>query len=314
MSDDPLAPRSGAIIEMQRLFLRSAEHPVLRDLNLRVERGEIFALLGPIGSGKSSALKLIAGMIGGFQGTAVVDGFDLATHGDQARARIGYMPGYLGAYGDLTASGYLEFFSRACGVDPDAIDGRIQALLALAGLGDRADAYVSTLGDEARHRLAVVKTAVHRPPLLIFDDPAAGLPSAARIRLRGLIREVAATGNHSVLICSNILTDLIGLCGRIGLMHAGRLIASGSADAIARRLTGARILEIEPAGAAEGLIESLRAHPAIDAANMYGENVLASLAGEIEDPGAVLRGFSGIAAFREHQIDLDLLVGQLVKP
>jgi ABC-2 type transport system ATP-binding protein len=307
-----------AMIEMRDLNLRVGDDLLIRELTLRVEPGEIFGLVGPLGSGKSSTLKLLAGMVPITDGRALVDGLDVATQGVQARSRIGYMPGYLGAYDDLQVRVYLEFFARACRVDPPAARPRIDRLLALAGLTDRAEAYVASLDVEARRRLAVVKADVHDPPVLLFDEPAVGLPTAARVRLRRLIGELAAFGPKTVLICSNVLTDLVGLCHRLGIMHCGRLAVSGPTDSIAHRLTGARILEVEAAGPVEPLVRLLAAHPAIDAVNAHGSHVLASLAGEVDDPGSVVREVAAqgalIVAFREHQIELDLLVGQLVQP
>jgi ABC-2 type transport system ATP-binding protein len=307
-------PQATAMIETDKLSLRLGEYLVVRDLTLRIEPGQIFGLLGPFGSGKSTTLKLLAGMLHPTGGRACVDGLDVAAEPARARARVGYMPGYLGAYDDFQVRGYLEFFARACGVDPAAAAAHIDRLLALAGLTDQAEQYLSAIDVEARHRLAVVKTAVHDPPILLFDEPAVGLPTDARVRQRRLIAELAAAGSKTVLICSNILTDLLGLCRSLGIMHGGRLLTSGPTETIARRLTGARILELEPAASAEELMRLLSAHPAIDAANTHGGRVLASLAGEIDDPGKVIREIvaagGAVAAFREHQIDLDLLVEQ----
>ena len=311
------SPAERPMIETRGLRLSVGDFLSIHDLTLRVERGQIHGLVGPLGSGKSSTLKALAGMVPIQSGQAWIDGLDVAVSGAKARARIGYMPGFLGAYDDLRVRDYLEFFAKACQVDPAAAGPRIDRLLELAGLTDRAAAFIQTLDAETRHRLAVVKAAVHDPPVLLFDEPAVGLPVSARIRLRRLIGELAAQGGKTVLICSNILTDLLGLCHRLGIMHGGKLIASGPTDAIAPRLTGARVLELQASGPAEELKRLLAAHPAIGEVHAQGDRVVGSLAGDVDDPGTVVHDLiaqgARIAAFREHQVDLGLLVGQRVR-
>lgn len=303
------------MIEFRDVSLPMGTAHAIDRLNLTVARGEILGLIGPIGSGKSTTLKLLTGIIDGYGGQVLVDGLDLATNGAAIRARIGYMPGFIGAYNDLRVRDYLDLFARACRVDPATARARMGDLLRLAGLDGMEEAFISSLEIEQRHRLAVIKTAIHDPSILLFDEPAVSLANDARIRLRELIGELARVGGRTVVVCTNILTDLLGLCDRIGIMYGGRLLKLGLADEVARCLTRSRILELETREPAPRVIELLRAHPSVDAANTLGEHVLASLAGEVADPAVVIREVNargaGIVAFREHQIDLQFLAEEL---
>jgi ABC-2 type transport system ATP-binding protein len=303
------------MIQARDLSLQIDNRVLLRAINLTVRRGEIGGLIGPIGSGKSTLLKSLAGMLPVGEGQAWIDGLDVATQGERARARVGYVPGYFGAYADLRVGDYLDFFARAQGADVEAIRHHRARLLGLAGLEDRANALIESLDLESFHRLAVIKAALHQPAVLLFDEPAVGLSNAARVRLRRLIGDLIASGDYAALICSNVLTDLTGLCHRLGVMHEGRLVAEGPAADVLSRLTGSRILELEPGEATQPLLALLRAQPEIDAANAYGGHVLASLAGQVEDPGAfigrLVAAGAQVVAFREHQVDLELVLERL---
>lgn len=294
------------MIETHDLAWTIGRHARLEGLTLKVGAGERVGLLGPIHSGKSTALKLLATLIAPTGGTATVAGRDVVREAEQVRQQVGYMPFFMGLYDDMRVGEYLEFFARCARVDPQARTGE---LIELAGLTGRADEYVDALDREARQRLGLMRTLVHDPPVLLLDHPSIGLDLPACLRFRELIGRVGALGK-TILVGSNMMTDLVGLCDRIGVLHEGRLIALGPADEIAARLGGGRLLEIEVAGAAADALAAARRNPAVLEADAEEQFLLLSLDGRVENPLEVVREL-GVRAvrLREHQVDARPLLG-----
>lgn len=296
------------MIETHDLSWTIGRHSRLESLTLEVAQGERVGLLGPIHSGKSTALKLLATLIEPTGGSAGVAGHDIVREPEQVRQKVGYLPFFMGLYDDMRVSEYLDFFARCANIDSGKKTGE---LLELAGIESRADEFVDGLDREARQRLGLMRTLVHDPPVLLLDHPSIGLDLPACLRFRELIGRVGAMGK-TILVCSNMMTDLVGLCDRIGVLHEGRLIALGPAAEIAGRLGGGRLLEIELAGSAAEVIETARRNPAVLEADAEDQYLLLSLDGRIENPLEVVReltaGGMQVVRLREHQVDARPLI------
>ncbi|MEN6624797.1 MAG: ABC transporter ATP-binding protein [Candidatus Sumerlaeia bacterium] len=291
------------MIETRDLSWSIGRHSRLEGLTISVAEGEVVGLLGPIHSGKSTALKLLATLIAPTGGSASVAGHDLVGEPEEIRRRVGYLPFFMGLYDDMRVSEYIEFFARCAQVDPERV---LDRLLGLADLADRADEYVDGLDREARQRLGLVRTLVHDPPVLLLDHPSIGLDLPACLRMRELIGRVRGMGK-TILACSNMMTDLVGLCDRIGVLHEGRLVALGAAGEIAGRLGGGRLLELELAGPAADIAAQARRHPAVLEADAEEQYLLLSLDGRVVNPLEVVRqiteGVAEVVRLREHQVD-----------
>jgi ABC-2 type transport system ATP-binding protein len=317
-SDTPDLPDPAAIewmIEFDGLTQRLDLESALEDIHLRVAPGQVHGLLGPFISGKSSLVKLAAGMAPIQKGIVRIGGVAVDPANSAGRRLAGYMSGFVGAYDDLTRREYLAFFAAAAGVDPGAARRRIDALLELIGMADSADALIHGLALEARHRLALAKAAVHAPPVLLIDDPGKGLPLAARLRMRKLINQIQQLDGAAVLLASNILTDMATLCGRMSLMLGGRIVREGAYEEIAPQLGPFRRIELviaeadRPAAAA-----LLEAHSAIGSVAESEEGLIATLDGLCADPTAVIGELAAqgaaIARYRELEVDIKAFIEQ----
>jgi len=196
-------------------------------LSLTVTEGEIFGLIGPNGAGKTTTMRIASGLLPPTQGRVVVSGIDVATEPERAQQFIGYLADFFSVHEGLRVWEYLDFFARAYKLPASESAARIRQTLAEVGLEDEAETMIHGLSRGMSQRLGIARAVIHRPRLLILDEPAAGLDPAARVDLRNLLLHFREEGS-TILISSQVLSELEGLCTSIGIMERGRLISSGA--------------------------------------------------------------------------------------
>jgi drug efflux transport system ATP-binding protein len=212
----------------------------LDGLDLEVRRGEVFGLLGPNGSGKTTTIRILCGLLNPTSGRAEVVGIDVLREPERVRTRIGYMSQRFGLYDDLTVRENLRFYGGLYGLRGRPLDARIDELLAELGLGARAAQMAGTLSGGWKQRLALACATAHRPDLLFLDEPTAGVDPAARQRFWEHIGRLRAQGTTILLTTHSM--DEAERCERLVFLSAGRLIAEGSPTDITRQF-GAPTLE-----------------------------------------------------------------------
>lgn len=237
------------------------------DLSFSVKAGEVLALIGPNGAGKSTTLRILATLQRPDQGEVRWDGVDAWPMRHAVRQRIGFLGDGTGLYPQMTAGQYLHFFAECYGQEGRAAHARVAELLETFDLSSKADARISDLSKGMRQRLAIARTLVQNPDLLLLDEPADGLDPLARRRLRDILREVARSG-VGVVVSSHILRELDGFCDTVALITRGELQVFGPVQEVIDRFEVARRLhEVQvTAGlqqavailkSREGLIESI---------------------------------------------------------
>lgn len=192
----------------------------VRGISLQAAPGEVTALVGPNGAGKTTLLLMLATLLTPDAGELRVAGHDPVTEPDAVRARMGWSPDFFGMYDNLTAREYLEFFGAAYRLPRSAAQARAAELLQLARLADYGDQPVHVLSRGQKQRLALTRALVHRPVVLLLDEPAAGLDPHSRVELRILLRRLAADG-AAVLVSSHILSDLEEMADRVVFVDQG---------------------------------------------------------------------------------------------
>jgi ABC-2 type transport system ATP-binding protein len=210
-----------------------APRRALDDVSLTVARGEIFGLLGPNGAGKSTLINILAGLVDKSAGTARIWGIDIDREPRASRAAIGVVPQELNLDAFFTPRELLEVQAGLYGV-PRA-ERRTAEILAAVGLADKGDAYACTLSGGMRRRLLVAKALVHAPPVLVLDEPTAGVDVELRRNLWGYVRELNARGT-TILLTTHYLEEAEELCGRIAIIDRGRLVACDTTAALKGRL------------------------------------------------------------------------------
>jgi ABC-2 type transport system ATP-binding protein len=204
----------------------------LRDLNLDVDSGEILGLLGPNGAGKSTTVKILTGLLRPSAGRALVAGFDIVDQPLEAKQRLGYVPEQPVLYESLTAAEFLDVVSALHHLDPAAARQRGDELLALLGLGDARHLRLNAFSKGMKQKVVLAAALIHRPDVLILDEPLDGLDANSARVVKELLRSLAAQG-RTVLFCSHILEVVERVCTRIVIIDKGREIASGTPRDIA---------------------------------------------------------------------------------
>ena len=246
-------------ITVEGLVKRYGGSTALDGLSFSVTRGGIYGFLGPNGAGKTTTLRILATLLLPTQGQAWVAGEDVTRHPAEARRHIGYMPDFFGVYDDLTVREYLEFYAQAHGVPRVEWRKIVADLLELVDLGDKRDDFVETLSRGMKQRLGLTRCLVHDPEVLLLDEPASGLDPRARVEMREVLKEIARMGK-AVLISSHILPELEDLSTEVGIIHKGRMVASGPVERILAQVGGSRVLEariLDEAERAGSILEGL---------------------------------------------------------
>jgi ABC-2 type transport system ATP-binding protein len=195
-------------------------------LDLEIRRGEVFGLLGPNGSGKTTTIRMLCGLMMPSAGSATVAGCDIRTEAELLRTRIGYMSQRFGLYDDMTVQENLHFYAGVYGLRGRVRDDRIDELLGMSGLAPRAGQLAGQLSGGWKQRLALACATAHRPPLLFLDEPTAGVDPAARRRFWDTIHQLSH-GGTTVLVTTHYM-DEASRCERLAFLSRGHLIGVGT--------------------------------------------------------------------------------------
>jgi ABC-2 type transport system ATP-binding protein len=229
MVSDPAVAIQGLSKSYRIGHLRGRLRPALTDLTLEVPSGEVFGYLGPNGSGKTTTLKLLMGLVRADGGTARILGADLRERG--WRARVGYLPENPYLYDYLTAQEYLDYVGRLFGLPPSVRGPRAQELLALVGLGRSADWHLRRYSKGMLQRVGLAQALINDPELVFLDEPMSGLDPLGRRMVRDIIVDLKRRG-RTVFFSTHILSDAEALCDRVALLRGGRLVQVGRLDEI----------------------------------------------------------------------------------
>lgn len=227
----------------------------VRDVSFSVGRGEVVGFLGPNGAGKSTTLRILAGFLGATSGKVRINGLDIADDSLAARASLGYMPEAAPLYPELRVREYLEFRARLKRVPRAKRSASVKRALERASLVDMSETTVGHLSKGYRQRVGLADALVADPPLLILDEPTAGLDPNQVREVRALIGELAS--DHTVLLSTHILSEVEATCQRALVIDKGRLVAQGTLAELARGRRSATLALVvkDPSRLAAGLLE-----------------------------------------------------------
>ena len=220
---------------VQTIGLRKAFGPLVavEGLDLSIPRGQVFGLLGPNGSGKTTTIRMLCGLMAPSAGSATVVGHDIVSESEAIRRKIGYMSQRYGLYDDLTVHENVRFYGTVYGLHGHARTERIESHLKELGLTERRDQLAGTLSGGWKQRLALACATAHRPEMLFLDEPTAGVDPAARKRFWESIYELAR-GGTTILVTTHYM-DEAARCERLAFLSRGHLIGVGTPDEITRQ-------------------------------------------------------------------------------
>jgi ABC-2 type transport system ATP-binding protein len=243
------------VIEVEGLTKDYGTVVAVRDVTFTIGRGEVVGFLGPNGAGKSTTLRILAGFLGATSGKVRIDGLDIEEDSLKARASLGYMPEAAPLYPELRVREYLEFRARLKRVPRSDRRARVKRALERASLVDMAETTIGHLSKGYRQRVGLADALVADPPLLILDEPTAGLDPNQVREVRALIRELAS--DHTVLLSTHILSEVEATCQRALVIDKGRLVAQGTLAELAegRRSAKLSLVVREPSSLAAGILK-----------------------------------------------------------
>lgn len=274
----------------------------LKGVTLRIKRGSIFGLLGPNGAGKSTFINIFAGLVNKSAGKAIIWGRDIDKEARDARAAIGIVPQEINMDVFFTPFETLELMAGFYGVPKS--ERRTEAILTAVGLLDKRDAYVRQLSGGMKRRLLVAKALVHNPPILVLDEPTAGVDIELRRQLWAYVRELHAAGT-TIVLTTHYLEEAQELCDEIAIVDQGEVIACEPKDVLLKRLD-TKTLVIDPVeplskvpDSLAGFTSEIRADGGLAISYRFGEQSVAEIIEKYNASGA------RIADLRTEEPDLE---------
>ncbi len=224
------------------------------NLTFDANQGEIVGFLGPNGAGKTTTMRILTGYMPPSSGTATVAGYDVVSESLEVRKRVGYLPETVPLYTDMTVFDYLKFMADLRHL-PNA-EETVYETLAMVKLDDRAEGYIGNLSKGMRQRVGLAQALLHRPEVLILDEPTIGLDPAQIIEVRNVIREIGK--ERTVLLSTHILSEAQQLCDRVLIINKGKIVAEDTPQALQSRLQGGQTHILRVRGNAAQAAEVIR--------------------------------------------------------
>lgn len=221
------------MIAVKNLTKYYGEYPAVRDVSFQVDKGQVVGFLGPNGAGKSTTMRILAGFLTATSGTAQIGGKDVFWDPIAARRRIGYMPENCPLYPEMRVTEYLRFRAGLKGLSRSERKKRIRYVLERCWLNDVHRQLIGTLSKGYRQRVGLADALLADPPVLILDEPTAGLDPTQIRETRKLIRELGS--QHTMLLSTHILSEVEMACDSVIIIHQGRVAEEGSLDSVRRR-------------------------------------------------------------------------------
>jgi ABC-2 type transport system ATP-binding protein len=258
-------------------------------LNLEVPAGEIFGLVGPNGAGKTTTLKMICGLSVPTAGRVLVNDVDVERRPEEAQKYMGYLADFFSLYDELKVWEYLDYFAHAYKLDSAAIHDRVAEVIRWVGLEAKRDAAIGGLSRGMKQRLGIARAVVHDPPLVVLDEPAAGLDPKARVELKDLLRELHRNGK-TIFITSHILADLQEICTSIAIMEKGKLLRVGRLQDVMDEGKSSRRFRVRLAASGFALDEWLARYPGVSGVGKADLGAHFEFAGDDTALAGLLRG------------------------
>lgn len=219
------------------------------DLTFDAEQGEIVGFLGPNGAGKTTTMRILTGYMPPTDGTATVAGYDIVEESLEVRKRVGYLPETVPLYTDMTALSYLKFMADLRKIPQS--EERAYETLERVNLADRANSYIGNFSKGMRQRIGLAQALIHRPEVLILDEPTIGLDPAQVVEMRSVIKEIGK--DRTVLLSTHILSEAQQICDRVLIINKGKIVAEDTPENLQSRLVGSQRVVLRVRGETDEL-------------------------------------------------------------
>jgi ABC-2 type transport system ATP-binding protein len=255
------------MIQVENLTKRYGERTAIRSLTFQANKGEIVGFLGPNGAGKTTTMRILTGFMPPSDGVGRVAGFDLLTESLEVRKRVGYLPENVPLYPEMTVIQYLDFVSELRQISGRT--DRVDEVMEQVHISHRAESYISNLSKGLRQRVGLAQALLHKPEVLIMDEPMDGFDPQEQIEVKKLIRDIGK--EQTVMLSTHILAHAQELCDRVIIINQGQIVAEDTPERLSLQIAGGGRIRVQVAGDGVGLAEALRnisgltaVHPVLD--------------------------------------------------
>jgi ABC-2 type transport system ATP-binding protein len=242
------------MIQVNGLTKDYGERRALNQISFDANQGEIVGFLGPNGAGKTTTMRILTGYMPPTDGAAIVAGYDVVEESLEVRKRVGYLPETVPLYPDMTAVDYLKFMADLRHI-PDS-EERAYETLEMVGLEDRATGYIGNYSKGMRQRVGLAQALIHRPEVLILDEPTIGLDPAQVVEMRNVIREIGK--DRTVLLSTHILSEAQQMCDRVLIINKGEIVAEDTPENLQSKLVGSQRVVLRVRGESDDLPAKIR--------------------------------------------------------
>jgi len=245
------------MIEVEGLTKYFGNFPAITDVTFQVEKGEVLGFLGPNGAGKSTTMKIVTGFMPPTSGTVKVADHDIISDSLEARRQIGYLPETVPLYTDMSVKDYLAFMGSLRGMSKDYIRRRVDAVIDICHVEDYRNTLIGRLSKGYRQRVGLAQAILHEPNILVLDEPTIGIDPIQVVETRELIKGLG--GEHTLILSTHILPEVSMICGRVIIIHEGRIVAVDKPENLASALQGGERIEIDVRGPSRNVTQALEA-------------------------------------------------------
>jgi ABC-2 type transport system ATP-binding protein len=280
------------------------------DISFTFAAGNVVGFVGPNGAGKTTTMRILATLDEPTEGDALIDGISVVEEPERARQFVGYVPDSLPTHRDMSVHDYLDFFARAYSIKGSRRHQVIEGVEEFTNLSGIRDKMLNALSKGMKQRVSLARALLHDPPVLIMDEPAAGLDPRARIELRELLRVLASQGK-AILISSHILTELAEICNGAVIIEQGKLLMAGAIDQLLSTDTNTfqRTVMIRPLDRPEELLRDLLQIPHVVSATPAGSEIVLEVNGTDEVCSqilvAIIQAGHKIVEFKQQRAGLE---------
>lgn len=304
------------MIEAHDLTMKYGELFAVKELELDLQKGDVFGFIGPNGSGKTTTMRILATLLNPTWGEAYVCGYSIYTGARDIRRLVGFMPDYFGVYDDMKVIEYLEFFAAAYRIKGAARRKVCDEVLELVDLGYKREALVTSLSRGMNQRLGLARVLLHDPQVLLLDEPASGLDPRARIEIRGLLKELRNLGK-TIMVSSHILPELADICNKIGIIERGELLVNADVEQVMKQVRRQTMLNVAVVSNMQGAGRLLSEQPIVERVEEQGEILVVTLRPDVKEYSQlatllVQAGYQ-LSLFKEDELNLETAFMALTK-
>ena len=302
------------ILKIEKLTKKYGKTYALNGLDMEVKKGDIYGFVGPNGAGKTTTLRIISGLLKSDGGDLWLDGVRTTKNILKQKSLIGFVPDFFGVYENLNVIEYLEFFAASYGIYGRAGTVRAREVLEMVELSGKEEQMVDSLSRGIQQRLCLARAMIHKPKLLVLDEPTSGMDPRARIEFKELLKELCAEGK-TIVVSSHILSELAQMCTDIGIIDAGKIVLSGNMGEILKKVNDSNPIRIQVVESVSDAVKFLHTEPEVQTITVEGNDIVVGFHGGKDAEAMLLAKLVahniGICGFWREPGDLESIFMQI---